>query len=416
MNLLYVLPFWPYLYTPWLFREMAWMRGRGHRIAVIALGPPPGPRADLNAFALGDVPVLELRRPYGGAAALARSLAHLGPGVRPGGAAPGWRGHVRAKGLRQGTWEWANHARMLRFARQQGTQVIEAHWATEGADAARELHLATGLPYAVRLHGGDLYRAPSPHLPRIVAHASALCPVSAFLADLLQGRRPVAHLPVVPKVDVDPAKLRICHNGVPEQAIARSPAEQRADQICVASVGRLDPEKRHADLLEAVARLAPRFPGLRLRLIGGGQLEPNLRARAAELGIADRLEITGALPWDQVIAAVSSAHVYVQTSQVEGCSLAVAEGAARGLPLVLTRTGASAQTIDQGVNGYLYDAGDIAALTAGLEAVAGASPQHRQQMGARSLEIVRERFCFETLIARVEAILDAARRGQPLPV
>jgi glycosyltransferase involved in cell wall biosynthesis len=322
---------------------------------------------------------------------------------------------VRSKGLRQGTWEWANLAQMLRFAREQGAQVIEAHWATEGADAARELHLAAGLPYAVRLHGGDLYRAPSPHLPRIVAHACALCPVSAFLADLLQGRRPVPQLPVVPKVDIDPAKLRICHNGVPEQAIARSPAQQSADRICLASVGRLDPEKRHRDMLEAVAGLAPRFPGLHLRLIGDGQLGPALRARAAELGIAQRLEITGALPWDQVIQAAQSAQVYVQASQVEGCSLAVAEGAARGLPLVLSRTGASAQTIDPGVNGYLYDAGDISALRAALEAVISAPPERRRQMGARSLEIVRERFCFEKLMVRIEAILDAARRGQPLP-
>jgi glycosyltransferase involved in cell wall biosynthesis len=412
MNILYLLPFWPYLYTPWLFREIAWMRRRGHQVAVIALAPPPGPRADLSVFGLEDAPVLELRRPYGGAAAAARSLMCLGPAALTGG---GWRQAVRAKGLRQGTWEWANLARMVRFARRQGTQVIEAHWATEAADAARELHLAAGLPYAVRMHGGDLYRNPSPNLPRIAAHASALCPVSGFLADLLRGRRPVPRLPVVPPVEVDPAKLRICHNGVPEQAIAHAPAAQNAQHICVASVGRLDPEKRHADLVAAVAALAPRFPGVSLRLIGGGQLEPALRRQATELGIADRLEITGALPWEKVIQAVGSAHVYAQASEVEGFGLAVAEGAAQGLPLVLTRTGVHPQLVDPGVNGYLYDAGDVPALTADLGRVLGASAEERTKMGARSLAVIRERFCFETLIARVEAILDAVRQGQPLP-
>jgi glycosyltransferase involved in cell wall biosynthesis len=415
MNLLYLLPFWPSLYTPWLFREVAWLRGRGHRVAVITLGPAPGPAADLNAWGLADVPVLVLERPYGGDAALARRVAGVGPGAWVGTAKAGWRGRVREAGLRQGTWEWAAVAAMVRFARQQRTQVVEAHWATQAADAARELHLVAGLPYALRLHGGDVYRAPSPHLPRMVAHAGAVCPVSGFLADLLRGQRPVAGLPVVPEVVIDPAKLRICHHGLPEEAIARAPAAGNGERVIIASIGRLDEEKRHVDLLEAVAGLLPEFPTVTLRLIGGGRLEPALRARAEQLGCAERLEVTGALAWDKVLEAVGSAQVYAHAAAVEGGPLASLEGAARGLPLVLSRTGAQPEMVDVGVNGYLFDPGDVEALRGHLRRVLAASAQQRQEMGGHSLEVVRARFRFEKVMPRVEAILDAVRRGAALP-
>lgn len=41
MRLLYAVPFWPHLYTPFLSREMAWMRSRGHSVAVISTQPRP---------------------------------------------------------------------------------------------------------------------------------------------------------------------------------------------------------------------------------------------------------------------------------------------------------------------------------------------------------------------------------------
>jgi len=413
MNILYSLPFWPYLYTPWLFREMQWMLGRGHRLAVLSLGDPPGPAADVKVFGLQDVPVLQVRTQYRGDKELLRNLVTLPPGAWSA-RSPKKLGALRREaGLRQGLHEWATTKRILAFVRKHRTQVTEAHWAAHSAMTARDIFHAIGIPYSVRMHGGDLHKNPSPHLQEIVGDAAAVCPVSRFICDLLLGKRPFEHLPVVPKVEFDLKKLRICHNGVPGDSIERQPAAQREDIQVVGTIGRCDGEKRHADLIEAVAALRDKHPGLRLKIIGGGALETELRGKAAALNIADRVEITGGVPWQQVIEHRRQIHIYAHVSRLEGCSLAVAEGLAQGVPGLLSRVGAAADSIDEGVNGYTVGVGDASAIRDRLDAIISAGAAKRTEMGRASLQIVRQRFQFETQMEKIEAILEAIRSGSP---
>jgi glycosyltransferase involved in cell wall biosynthesis len=415
MNVLYCLPFWPYLYTPWLFREMRWMRGRGHGLAVVSLGDPPGPAADLKAFGLQDLPILRVHTQYRNDRELLRTVATMPLGA--------WRARPtrslgelrRTAGLRQGFHEWATIKRVVAFVRQQRIDVIEAHWAAHSAMMAREISFATAIPYAVRLHGGDLHKNPSPDLQKIVESAAAVCPVSRFIQDLLLGERPFAHLPVVPRVSFDLTKLRICHNGVPGDSIETQPAPQRDDVQVVGTIGRLDGEKHHSDLIEAIARLRDKHPGLRLKIIGGGVLENDLKAQAAALGVGDRVEITGALPWEQVIEHRGQVHIYAHVSQMEGCSLAVAEGMARGVPALLTRVGAAVDSIEEGVNGYTVNVGDVPAIADRLDELVSAGAATRTEMGRTSLAIIRLRFQFETQMERIESILSAIRGGLSLP-
>ncbi len=415
MRIVYCLPFWPYLYTPWLFNELAWMRGRGHHVAVISLSDPPGASANLNDFGLSDVPVLQVRLQHQSDLKLLRNLLALG--IRGLNAKPArsLADYRRACGLRQGLHEWATMKRVLAFVKAQQPQVIHAHWGSHNAIMAADIRKATGLPFAVRFQGGDLYRTPAPALPRIVDEASALCPVSRFMADLLAGERPVPQLPQVPKVNLDPARMRVVHNSIPRSALASEPLPQGEGDIVVGMIARLDPEKRHGDLITAVARLAPRLPQLRLKLIGGGGLESALREQAAQLNIADRLEITGSLPWAKVLEATRSLHLYAHTSEVEGCSLAVLEAQAQGLPMLLSRTGAAAQCVMDGINGHLFHAGDLDALTAGLERLITIGPDARRAMGQASIDHIRKHFLFDTVMIQVEEILEAIRLNQALP-
>lgn len=300
------------------------------------------------------------------------------------------------------------------FLKRHRIEVIDAHWAAHSATLAQQVRLATGIPYLVRLHGGDVYRVPSPHLPRILADAGAICPVSGFVADLLHGYRPLDSLPIVPKLTLDPARVRICPNGVPADQIAHAPAAQCNDQQLVVSIGRLEPEKRPGDLITALAALAPAHPRLRLRLIGSGTLEQSLKQQATLQGVANRVEFTGALPWKQVMAARQGCHIYAQVSEVEGCSLATLEGLAAGLPGILTKVGAACECVKDDQNGYTIDVGDVASLTDRLDRLSRCA-QCRGQMGAASLQIIRDHFEFSVLMSRLEGIIGAVARGHALP-
>jgi glycosyltransferase involved in cell wall biosynthesis len=383
MNVLYILDCWPVLTALFIFREMAWMKSRGHRVAVVSLESASDwyeGSVNIAQYGLEDVPCLQVNF--------------------------------------QSPLDLPLIQRVIAFARQQQTQVIEAHDGREAADLARQVRLATGLPYAVRMHGGDVHSSPSPNLAHIVTDASVVCPVSQFLADLLMGTRSLAEPHEGVPVQLDPDKIRICHHGLPAEFIADEPAPQRDDAQMVGTICRLtnwDKGGNHITI-EAVAGLTDEFPGLRLRIIGGGRLMPELQEQVEALGIADRVEITGYRPWPDVMKLARRLHIFVHGSRLEGFCLPTLEGAAQGVPLVLTRTGVHEECVESGVNGYLFDFGDVTTLRKHLRKLLRAGAQQRQRMGAATLRIVRERFVFEHLMPRVEVMLQAIALGSPRPM
>ncbi len=415
MRLAYIVPFFPYLYTPWLFREMAWMRDRGHSVVVISLGDPPGPRAVLEDFGLDDVPVLQVRVMRQSYLSLAKDAFRLLPSRWLARGGESLVAKQRESGFCQGLHEWMRLKQIVGFLREHRIDVMDAHWAAHSASMALQAKQATGVPFAVRIHGGDVYRSPSPQLPAIVREADAVCCVSRFVRDLLQGERLLEALPIVPRVSLDVGKVHICPNGVPSHVVASEPAPQCANEQTIVTIGRIDPEKRHVDLIEAVAALSPRFPGLRLKIVGGGILEPQLRQRAEQLALADRVEITGALPWSEVIRARDHGHIYVHASIVEGCSLSILEGMAAGVPMLISRVGAAEECVREGANGFTFDAGDTRALTTLLGRLLETSPSRRREMGAVSLQMIREKFELGTTMSQVEAVLMGIR-SRPIAV
>jgi mannosyltransferase len=101
-------------------------------------------------------------------------------------------------------------------------------------------------------------------------------------------------------------------------------------------------------------------------------------------------------------------HIYVQCSELEGCSLANIEAAFHGIPMVLSRTGANEQCVEPDANGYVFDPGDGVALCESLRTLLLAGARKREEMGRASLEIARQRFCAENILPRLEAVFQDA--------
>jgi glycosyltransferase involved in cell wall biosynthesis len=133
-----------------------------------------------------------------------------------------------------------------------------------------------------------------------------------------------------------------------------------------------------------------------------------LQALASRLGIADRIEITGFQSWHSVITMVRQFHIYIQTSEMEGCSLANIEAGFQGIPLLLSRTGANEQCVEPGVNGYLFDPGDVTELSERLRTLLLAGACKREQMGEASLHIIESRFSAETVMPLLESVFQNA--------
>lgn len=130
-----------------------------------------------------------------------------------------------------------------------------------------------------------------------------------------------------------------------------------------AIVGRLVPVKNHDLLFRAWARAA--LDDAELWVVGSGELEATLRARASELGIEGSVRWLG---WRRDLERVNAAaDVLVLSSNDEGTPVALIEGLAAGTPVLSTDVGGIREMLDRtGSKGIVVPAADEAALAGGL--------------------------------------------------
>lgn len=127
-------------------------------------------------------------------------------------------------------------------------------------------------------------------------------------------------------------------------------------------VGRHVPKKNIAFLLEAYARYRAGTgdTGRRLRLCGSGPLEAVIRDKAAALGIADHVDILGAMPPEEVMPELARGLCLLLPSVEEQWGLVVNEAVLLGIPVIASRqVGAVDSLVSSWRNGFVLDERDV---------------------------------------------------------
>jgi glycosyltransferase involved in cell wall biosynthesis len=163
--------------------------------------------------------------------------------------------------------------------------------------------------------------------------------------------------------------------------------------ICAA----LRAEKAHGDLLRALKRLRDSGIHAKVLIIGEGPLRREIERQIAELKLTGHAVVAGQR--NDVRPYIACCDVMTLTSHnVETFSIAALESMALGKPLVLTRIGGAEEQVRHGINGFLYEPGDIAALAHLLRRLTAATD--RLSMGAVAARDVRERFTIQRMVDR----------------
>lgn len=176
----------------------------------------------------------------------------------------------------------------------------------------------------------------------------------------------------------DAAKDLLVRNGVPEALVHVVPnfdepslhAEHETQGESIVSVGALIHTKGVDTLLEAFALLAPRRPAARLQYAGNGYLREALEKRAADLGLAERVDFLGYVPHEKVADLYRHAAVAAfvpKTEEAFGRAIFEAWGA--GTPLVATRISAPGEIVRHDETGLLVPPEDPRALADALERI-----------------------------------------------
>lgn len=157
----------------------------------------------------------------------------------------------------------------------------------------------------------------------------------------------------------------------------------------VVVLGRLEPQKGHAVLLEAVPEVLRQFPGLRVLCLGDGLLRQELEARTVAMGLTATVRFLGRQA--DVAAWLALADFTVLPSLYEGLPLAAIESLAAGRPVVATAVDGTPEVVRDGMTGLTVPAGNAPALARAM-CLLLADPDKRRQMGLAGRRLVVEQF------------------------
>ncbi|HEX4034141.1 MAG TPA: glycosyltransferase family 4 protein [Solirubrobacteraceae bacterium] len=189
-------------------------------------------------------------------------------------------------------------------------------------------------------------------------------------------------------------RIRVSPPGVDVARFAASAGSPRSDPPVVVSPGRLVWEKGHQDVLRAVAVLRRErsdLPGVRVVIVGRGPEEARLRAYAAELGIADAVELRGFVPYEEMPALYAGAACIVLASLSlwsweEQFGMVLAEAMAAGAPIIASSSGAIAEVAGEAAT--LFAAGDWISLSQHIARAIDPAAAHPRAAAARELSAV----------------------------
>jgi len=226
---------------------------------------------------------------------------------------------------------------------------------------------------------------------------------------------------------------RTIHNAIRQHARLPSPSEVEAFRAkfalegcsTIAIAGRLHEQKGVAQLFAVLARLAPKFPGLRLLLMGKTDVyEREFRGLARRLGIEARIVPTGWLDGEELARAYAATDVFVTPSICfDTFGLVNLEAMEHSKPVVATVFGGSPEVVKDGESGFIANPFDVEAFAGRVERLLS-DPDLRARMGAEgrrrldahfTIERLTDEFLEEYALARAAARArrEAGLRSEP---
>jgi glycosyltransferase involved in cell wall biosynthesis len=324
----------------------------------------------------------------------------------------GWPVRELAVGRRiYGAAGFAGLARLVHLVRDLRPEVIHGYLFGPNLYAALAGRLAGVPAVVVAKRNVDAFETRRQVLVQRLAHrlATHVTAVSEAVADsVIALGVPRSRITVIPN-GVDAARF------VPPAPVDEARRALGADASpLVGSVGCLAARKDYGTLLEALRLLGDRGLAFRAALVGDGPDRDALEARAAALGLADRVRFLGERA--DVDRLLPGMDVFVLSSREEGIPNALLEAMAAGRACVATAVGGTPEVLRDGETGWLVPPGEPGALADALEQALTRPAEARRRSDA-ACHAAREGMSIEAMVRRHEefyerAIVGSSRRGR----
>lgn len=165
----------------------------------------------------------------------------------------------------------------------------------------------------------------------------------------------------------------------------------------ISVIGRLEEQKGHRYLLEALPALVTSFPSLKVLIVGDGSLKGELMDQCRTLNLTGHVVFTGFRK--DIVNILGVSDFVVLPSLWEGLPLIAIEASAMARPLVATGVDGTPEVVRDGKTGILVPPKDVRALKEGIVKLAS-NKALRREMGLKAREWVIENFSIKAQIER----------------
>ena len=233
-------------------------------------------------------------------------------------------------------------------------------------------------------------------LPTTTAHVVQTQQIKQYYNQRIQKKTHIIYNPVNERVfetsydndnDDDNHKLRV--------------KEEKVNRII--SVGRLYPQKNQKMMIEAFAKIAPKFPEWSLVIYGEGPERDFLESLVSsfKIQVSSRISLPGRC--ETVIEEVAKSKVFCLSSDYEGMSNAMIEALCVGTPVISTKVSGTDELIRNGENGLLVDIGDTDGLAQAFEKLLS-NQELREKLGQEGQKLANQ-FKTDTIVDQWEELI-----------
>lgn len=363
-RLVYVVGRFPSLSETFILREMLELEQRGFRLSILSLEAGEdvvhGSAADLAERAVYRPPPLSMRSllaglvamvlyPFGFLSALFYTLGCI------------FRSPGAAGELARSLCGAAFFACALRGSR---AKHVHAHFASMPATVGLLLAHILETTFSISAHARDLFTDEAVLMDRKLREAEFVTVCTQFGLEQLRRQHPVSAK----------ERLNLIYHGVDVVELMPLPNPEPSDEPpLILSIGRLVEKKGFPILLRAAAMLRREGIDFRLRIIGSGPDEADLKRMTAGLALEECVQFDGAIPHERLIPLFRMADLFVLASVVasdgdrDGLPNVLLEALALGVPAVSTRVSAIPELIEHEETGLLANPGDPKDLAEQME-------------------------------------------------
>jgi len=296
-------------------------------------------------------------------------------------------------------------SRLLRYIRRENISILHCHLFTASLFGAGIARMAGVGAVLETCHGPEVWRMGKGLRASFWVDRQIGRLVDKYIAVSHAAERHLVGNKRVPK-----NKIRVIQNGRDLDRFAPANVNRRiatraalglGDAPAILTMARLDEQKGHRHLLDAIAIVAERWPNLVTLLAGDGPLERSLRAQCAALGLTDRVRFLGYRR--DVPELLEAADLVVLPSLYEGLPLVAIEALAAGRPMVATEVDGTPEVVIHERTGLLVPPANALALAGAIERLLD-DPALALRLASEGRKFVHENFAVRRQIEQTAAL------------